>query len=77
MCRCVFACLHEYVCVCVCVCVHECEYVWLAHLDCGPYEFPLCRVDKEMAQFLIGGDSPATQGHWLIICQLSVAQLRE
>lgn len=29
-----------------------------------------------MAQFLIGRDSPVTQGHLLVICHVSVTQTR-
>lgn len=58
-------------------CVRVYVFVRLVHYDRGLHEFPLRSVDKEMAQFLIGGDSPVTQGHRMIICQLSVAPLRQ
>lgn len=34
-------------CVVVQVCLHVCMHmcVWLPHLHCGLYEFPLCSVD--------------------------------
>lgn len=71
-----------HICVYTSMIVHVCTPTYCSYsfsLDCGPYEFPLPRVDKEMAHFLIGEgiacDTRLLAGNMSIICHTADRQI--